>query len=163
MNKTKSSYNILICGTGGQGVLLASEIIGIAVLNAGFHVKKSEVHGMAQRGGSVESHVRFGKNISSPLIMPGCADFLICFHEGEGKRNKVFLKKGGLDFTPFLKEAANLPDSRFINTLFLGILAAHLPVSREHWYAAIDIALKKKLDENKAIFDKGMELGSSLM
>ena len=87
-------YNILFCGTGGQGVLKASEVCGVAAVNAGFKVKKSEVHGMAQRGGSVESHLRIGKEVYSPLIIPGQADFLVSFHEDESKRMNHFQSAG---------------------------------------------------------------------
>ena len=70
----KQSGNILFSGVGGQGILLASELTAHAQLAAGFDVKKSEVHGMAQRGGSVEAHLRYGEKIYSPLIEPGTAE-----------------------------------------------------------------------------------------
>lgn len=87
--------NILIAGVGGQGVLLVSEILSEACLRAGCDVKKSEVHGMAQRGGSVTSHVRFGKQVHSPLIEKGQADVLVSFEELEALRWIAFLKPGG--------------------------------------------------------------------
>ncbi len=87
--------NILIAGVGGQGVLLVSEILSEACLRAGYDVKKSEVHGMAQRGGSVTSHVRFGKQVHSPLIEKGQADVLVSFEELEALRWIAFLKSGG--------------------------------------------------------------------
>jgi len=71
--------NILMAGVGGQGVILASEIVSEAMMKAGFDVKKSEVHGMAQRGGSVTTHVRFGKKVYSPLIKNGEVDILFSF------------------------------------------------------------------------------------
>ena len=71
--------NILMAGVGGQGVILASEIVSEAMMQAGFDVKKSEVHGMAQRGGSVTTHVRFGKKVYSPLIKDGEVDILFSF------------------------------------------------------------------------------------
>jgi len=71
--------NILMAGVGGQGVILASEIVSEAMMRAGYDVKKSEVHGMAQRGGSVTSHVRFGKKVYSPLIPDGEVDILFSF------------------------------------------------------------------------------------
>jgi len=154
-----NTINILFCGTGGQGVLKASEVCGVAAVASGFHVRKSEVHGMAQRGGSVESHLRFGKILHSPLIMPGCADYLVSFHAGEAKRSQHFLKPGGMDFTPYLEEVNNLSDPRFGNTFFLGILAAKLPISIENWYAAMESVVAKKMEENKAAFQKGYQLG----
>jgi indolepyruvate ferredoxin oxidoreductase, beta subunit len=66
--KQKLTVNVLFCGVGGQGVLKSAEVLGWAALLEGHHAKKSEIHGMAQRGGSVESHLRFGKEVYSPLI-----------------------------------------------------------------------------------------------
>ena len=71
--------NILMAGVGGQGVILASEIVSEAMMRAGYDVKKREVHGMAQRGGSVTTHVRFGKKVYSPLIKDGEVDILFSF------------------------------------------------------------------------------------
>lgn len=148
-------YNILFCGTGGQGVLKASEVCGVAAVHAGFKVKKSEVHGMAQRGGSVESHLRIGKEVYSPLIIPGKADFLVSFHEGESVRMRHFLSTEGIDFSPFLKDAKTLIDNKLMNTFFLGLLAAKLPISQEYWYSAIETVVAKKIDENIAVFKQG--------
>lgn len=78
--------NILMAGVGGQGVILASEIVSEAMMRAGYDVKKSEVHGMAQRGGSVTSHVRFGRKVFSPLIRPGEVDILFSFEMLETAR-----------------------------------------------------------------------------
>ncbi len=87
--------NILIVGVGGQGVLLASELLCEAAVEAGFDAKKSEVHGMAQRGGVVSSHVRFGKKVFSPLIPEGEADVLLAFEQAEAMRWIYFLKDTG--------------------------------------------------------------------
>jgi indolepyruvate ferredoxin oxidoreductase beta subunit len=78
--------NILLCGVGGQGILLASEVISSALMNAGYDVKQSEVHGMAQRGGSVVAHLRFGKKVYSPLIELGDADLAVSFELLEALR-----------------------------------------------------------------------------
>ncbi|HNW33766.1 MAG TPA: indolepyruvate oxidoreductase subunit beta [Candidatus Ozemobacteraceae bacterium] len=88
--------NILLCGVGGQGTLLASNLLAECAMEAGFDVKKSEVHGMAQRGGSVVSHVRFGPAIHSPLIRFGEADIILAFEQLEALRWSEFLKPGGL-------------------------------------------------------------------
>lgn len=89
----KQSGNILFCGVGGQGILLASELTAYAQLDAGFDVKKSEVHGMAQRGGSVEAHLRYGERVYSPLIEPGTADILVAFEIMEAARYLPYLHK----------------------------------------------------------------------
>ncbi|MCA1764706.1 MAG: indolepyruvate oxidoreductase subunit beta [Desulfobulbaceae bacterium] len=90
----ESSGNILFCGVGGQGILLASELTAYALLAAGMDAKKSEVHGMAQRGGSVEAHLRYGKKVYSPLIEPGSADLLLAFEIMEALRYLPYLHKG---------------------------------------------------------------------
>jgi indolepyruvate ferredoxin oxidoreductase beta subunit len=87
--------NILMVGVGGQGTLLASEILSEALMQAGFAVKKSEIHGMSQRGGSVVSHVRFGKEVHSPIIPEGEVDILLGFELLESYRYLPLLKKGG--------------------------------------------------------------------
>ncbi len=78
--------NILMVGVGGQGVILASEIVAEVMMRAGFDVKKSEVHGMAQRGGMVNSHIRFGQKVYSPVIKKGEADILCSFEQLETLR-----------------------------------------------------------------------------
>ena len=78
--------NILFCGVGGQGILLASEVTAYSLLAAGMDVRKSEVHGMAQRGGSVTAHLRFGSKVYSPLISPGEADIVVAFEMLEAVR-----------------------------------------------------------------------------
>ena len=88
--------NIFLAGVGGQGILLASEVIGEAFLRAGYDVKKSEVHGMAQRGGAVTTHLRFGPKVYSPLIEPGAADLLIAFEKLEALRFIHYLKPDGI-------------------------------------------------------------------
>ena len=88
--------NILMVGVGGQGVILASEILSEVMMRAGYDVKKSEVHGMAQRGGSVSTHVRFGSTVYSPLIKKGDADILFSFEVLESVRYLDFLKNDAL-------------------------------------------------------------------
>jgi indolepyruvate ferredoxin oxidoreductase beta subunit len=82
----ESMGNILFSGVGGQGILLASEITAYSLLAAGYDAKKSEVHGMAQRGGSVTAQLRYGKKVWSPLIEPGCADIQVAFEMMEAVR-----------------------------------------------------------------------------
>jgi len=85
--------NILLVGVGGQGIILASEIMADVFMDAGYDVKKSEVHGMAQRGGSVNTHVRFGPRVFSPLIKEGQTDIFIAFEELEALRYLHFLSR----------------------------------------------------------------------
>ena len=88
--------NIMIVGVGGQGTLLTSRIIGKAALSEGCDVKISEVHGMAQRGGSVVTFVRFGEKVNEPVVEEGQADVIISFERLEAKRYAHFLKKDGV-------------------------------------------------------------------
>ncbi|MCX7766865.1 MAG: indolepyruvate oxidoreductase subunit beta [Candidatus Sumerlaeia bacterium] len=83
--------NILVVGVGGQGILTLSDLVALTALYSGYDVKKSEVHGMAQRGGSVNSHVRYGNKIYSPLIEPATADFLVALEKLEALRYINFL------------------------------------------------------------------------
>jgi indolepyruvate ferredoxin oxidoreductase, beta subunit len=87
--------NVLFSGVGGQGIILASKILAKCAFISGHMVKESELHGMAQRGGSVTSHVRFGEEVYSPLIPRGKADFLIALEELEGLRYAYFLRPNG--------------------------------------------------------------------
>ena len=156
-------YSITFGGIGGQGVLKASEICSWAAMFAGYHVKKSEVHGMAQRGGSVESHVRFGKRVFSPLVPAGGADFLVCFHQEEHARLVSFLKTEGVDLMPYLEKAEKAIDNpRGLNTCLVGVLSAKLPIKEEFWMKAIEAVFKGKgLEENKKVFLDGRKIGQS--
>lgn len=115
MQKTK---NIMIVGVGGQGTLLASRILGNAVISEGYDVKVSEVHGMSQRGGSVVTYVKYGEKVYSPIIDKGEADIILAFEKLEAARALPFLKKGGkiilndraIAPMPVITGAAEYPD-----------------------------------------------------
>ncbi|MCI0499506.1 MAG: 2-oxoacid:acceptor oxidoreductase family protein [Planctomycetales bacterium] len=158
--KKQAYYNITFGGIGGQGIIKASELLGWAAMYDGYHVKKSEVHGMSQRGGSVESHVRFGKKIYSPLIGPGQADFLLCFHADEHPRLVMFLKSGGTDLVEYLKRAeAMVENPKHVNTALMGVLSVFLPISGPSWQKAMETVFSPKiLDENKQVFQRAQGL-----
>jgi len=111
--------NIMIVGVGGQGTLLTSRILGGLAVRRGFDVKLSEVHGMAQRGGSVVTFVRYGESVAEPVIEPGQADVLIAFERLEALRYAHFLKKDGvavindhrIDPVTVLTGATNYPEN----------------------------------------------------
>jgi len=90
-----STQNLLIVGVGGQGVLLAGDILGVVCLGRGYEVKKSEVHGMAKRGGVVYSHVRYGKKVLSPTIEPGSSNVVLAFEPAEALRWSPYVKSDG--------------------------------------------------------------------
>lgn len=87
------SGNVLFCGVGGQGILLASEITSYALMQGGYDLKKSEVHGMAQRGGSVEAHLKYAEKVYSPLIEPGAADIVVAFELLEALRYLPYMNR----------------------------------------------------------------------
>ncbi len=87
---------VVVAGVGGQGIITASNLLSEAALEAGFDVKKSEIHGMSQRGGDVTSTVRFGEKVYSPIVGYGEADFILSFEKLEALRNLPYLKKEGL-------------------------------------------------------------------
>jgi indolepyruvate ferredoxin oxidoreductase, beta subunit len=95
MSGNSRVYNVLIVGVGGQGIILASDVLGRVAAAHGYDVKKNEIHGMAQRGGSVSSHVRFGPKVSSPIIKMGEADVLLSFEQIETLRYFPFLSEKG--------------------------------------------------------------------
>jgi indolepyruvate ferredoxin oxidoreductase beta subunit len=95
MSNNGETKNLFLSGVGGQGTILASNILGQVLLNAGYDVKKAEVHGMAQRGGDVTTHFRYGKKVFSPLITQGKVDFLISFELLEALRYINWVKPGG--------------------------------------------------------------------
>ncbi|MDO4398495.1 MAG: indolepyruvate oxidoreductase subunit beta [Oscillospiraceae bacterium] len=111
--------SIMIVGVGGQGTLLASRILGNAVIDEGFDVKVSEVHGMSQRGGSVVTYVKFGKKVYSPVIDKGEADIILAFEQLEAYRALPWLKKGGriivneqkINPMPVITGAADYPEN----------------------------------------------------
>ena len=111
--------NVMIVGVGGQGSLLASKLLVYLLLNEGFDVIVSEVHGMSQRGGSVVTYVRFGEKVYSPVIDKGEADFIVSFEKLEAARYVEYLKKGGrivvntqeIDPMPVITGAASYPEN----------------------------------------------------
>ena len=87
--------NCVLVGVGGQGILLASSLISQAALDSGFDIKNNEVHGMAQRGGSVIAQIRFGEEVHSPLVKKGTADFLLALEVIEALRHSAYLSEDG--------------------------------------------------------------------
>ncbi len=96
MNNNRSGKNLLFAGVGGQGILLVSELAARAAIHAGFDAKKTEVHGAAQRGGSVVSHVRFASRVYSPLTTAGEVDILLALEKLEALRWAHYVREGGL-------------------------------------------------------------------
>ena len=149
--------SVLFAGLGGQGVLVASGITAVAAFQAGFDVKQSEVHGMAQRGGSVTSHVRFGRKVHSPLIPQGTADILVAIHERECIRCRSQIRAGGVVIDPSLPGAAKELRNKWGNLYLLGRLSSYLSFEPEAWRCAIrSVVPDKYLELNLAAFDRGV-------
>jgi len=162
--------NILMVGVGGQGVLTCADILARSAMESGFDIKVSEVHGMAQRGGSVYSHVRYSKRVDSPLIMLGEADAILAFERVESLRFAHYVKPDGLFVVDVLERLKALPQKvqimdgeklaadpakrRSVNFLLLGALAAHTSDIRdETWEESVIAAFAKKPDALKVILE----------
>ena len=160
MSSGSPVVNVVFAGLGGQGVIKASDIFADAVFRAGHDVKKAEVHGMSQRGGSVTSDVRFGPEVLSPMVPRGEADFLVVLAPSEVEVTRAVLRPGGVLVPPDAVDEKALPNRKSLNVALLGALAAHLELPEDHWLAAIRAALPERLHElNEKAFRLGRERG----
>ena len=139
--------NIVFAGLGGQGIITASDLTADAALRAGLDVKKSEVHGMSQRGGSVSADVRFGLRVFSPMVPAGEADFLLCVDATQVELNRYCLRPGGRLIDPACVDASALPSPKCLNIALVGILSVHLPLPEATWLEALRSILPPKLIE----------------
>jgi indolepyruvate ferredoxin oxidoreductase beta subunit len=148
--------NIVIAGLGGQGVLTASDMLADAAFRSGFDVKKSELHGMSQRGGSVSSDVRYGTQVLSPMVPRGEADVLLVLEETQVEINRPVLRPGGVLIGPDLIAAGTLKNKKSLNVALLGAVSTVLDIPQEHWMGAIYAHLAEKLHK---INDQAFALG----
>lgn len=151
--------NVVFAGLGGQGVLKASDILALAVFNLGYDVKKSEIHGMSQRGGSVTSDVRYGKQVLSPMIPEGEAQFLLVLESTQVEPTKHMLRPDGVLLVPedLLEEGQTFDDldkdessainRRTLNVAMIGMLSSYLDLPDEEWMKAVYANLPKKVHE----------------
>ena len=149
--------NVMCVGVGGQGVLTVSEVLARAAFESGCDVKKAEVHGLSQRGGSVTSSVRFGTKVHAPLIPSGEVDVLLGFEPNETIRNRHLVREGGavVESTPELVKAC-LDQPRTLNVAVLGAASLHLPFSIEAWEKAVATCVPPKtVDANLRAFRIG--------
>ena len=141
--------NIIFAGVGGQGVILASKILMEVAMNAGYDVKESEVHGMAQRGGSVDCNVRYGEKVYSPLIKKGATDYLVVLELLEATRKLEYLKKDGtliinrmrIDPAPVQAGIAKYPED----------IEEWIEKNIEHNYIVDTTSVIKKVGSRKAL------------
>ncbi len=148
--------NVVVAGLGGQGAIKASDILADAAFRAGLDVKKAEVHGMSQRGGSVTSDVRFGDHVESPMIPPGEADFLVVLAPSEVEVTRPLLKPDGVLIPPDFVDEKTLPNRKSLNVALLGALSRHLDLPEALWLEAVKAALPPQLH---AVNEKAFQLG----
>jgi len=152
----KQLTNVVVAGIGGQGVLKASDILADVAMRAGFDVKKSEIKGMSQRGGSVSSDVRFGDAVLSPMVSPGEADFLLVLEPTQVDPNRYVLKPDGLLITPDAVNIKSLANKKSLNVALLGALSAHLPLPEKEWLESLREAFPPDFFEhNQQAFQAG--------
>ena len=160
--RTEPVTNVIFAGLGGQGVLTASGVLARVAFDAGYDVKKSEVHGMAQRGGSVSSDVRFGAEVLSPMVPAGAADFVIVLAEEEVERARALVRPGGTFITLAAIDGRPLPSRKCLNVALLGVLSTYLDLSEEAWRAAVRASLPPKLHaDNELAFAAGRAAGAA--
>jgi indolepyruvate ferredoxin oxidoreductase beta subunit len=148
--------NLIIAGLGGQGVLRAAEVVAAVAFRAGLDVKKSEVHGMSQRGGSVMCDVRYGERVYSPMVPPGEADHLVVLAPDQVEANRWRLREGGTLIVPEDVAGIALADKRSMNMALLGALSRHLPFAEAEWLATIRAQFAEKAAAaNAAAFAAG--------
>lgn len=150
--------NVVVAGLGGQGVLTTSDILAEAAFAAGCDVKKADVHGMSQRGGSVRSDVRFGGRVFSPMVTAGEADFLLVLAEDQVEQHRDVLRPGGTLLTPGMIAIEQLPNHRSVNVALLGTLSRHLAIEPRSWHDAIEANFRENLlADNLRAFEVGRE------
>ncbi|HEY7725001.1 MAG TPA: 2-oxoacid:acceptor oxidoreductase family protein [Anaeromyxobacteraceae bacterium] len=150
--------NVVVAGVGGQGVIKASDILADAACRAGHDVKKAEIHGMSQRGGSVTSDVRFGEAVRSPMVPRGEADFLVVLAPDQVELSRDVLRPGGVLIGPDFVPEESLPNRRSLNVALLGALSRHLDIPERTWLEAMRAALPERLHElNEKAFRMGRE------
>jgi indolepyruvate ferredoxin oxidoreductase beta subunit len=159
MKQPDPVVNIIIAGLGGQGVLKASDIVAEAAFHAGYDVKKAEVHGMSQRGGSVACDVRYGKQVFSPMVPRGEADFLVVLASDQVENNRAQLRPGGTLIEPSVVPETVLRNKKSANVFLLGVLSRKLAIPEAAWTEGIRAVLPQKLlDVNLEAFAAGRSL-----
>ena len=157
---TDRTTSIVIAGLGGQGIITASDILSQAAFLAGHDVKKAEVHGMSQRGGFVTSDVRYGRQVLSPMVPAGEADFLVVFDATQTESARPSLRKDGRILQAASIDTAALPTAKALNVALMGFLSVFLDIPESAWKQAIQKNLPEKLHEaNFKAFDVGRQTG----
>lgn len=152
----EKTTNIRTAGLGGMGVLKASLILSELLFEEGYDVKKAEVHGMSQRGGSISSDVRFGKKVVSPMIGEGKIDFLLSLEPEWSDVHKASLAPSGVVISPADFDVSKLKSAKAINVAALGVLSNYLDIPENRWLETIAKFFPEKLREaNEEAFRLG--------
>lgn len=152
-NKT---INIRFAGLGGTGVIKASDIFADVAFRQGHTVKKAEVHGMSQRGGSVQSDVRFGDEVHSPMIPDGTCDFLVVMEATQIEVVRSGLRDGGTLIVPADIDTTKLPSAKALNVAMLGRLSRHFDFPDSAWRESLRANFPEKLHTaNDTAFNLG--------
>ena len=146
-----TTLTVRFAGLGGTGVIKASDIFADVAFRNGCEVKKAEVHGMSQRGGSVQSDVRFGTEVHSPMIPGGACDFLIVMEESQIEVVRGDLRAGGTLIVPADIDVAKLPSAKALNVAMLGRLSRAFEFSEESWQASLRANFPEKLHAANAV------------
>ena len=147
--------SVVIAGVGGQGVLKASDVLAQVAFRAGLDVKKSEIHGMSQRGGSVSSDVRFGGRVWSPMVPPGEADFLVVLAPDQEPVFRYVLRPGGKLIGVDRIRVERLPNRKSLNMALLGVLSRDLDFPEDLWQEVMAEVLPKAVEVNWKAFQLG--------
>lgn len=150
--------NIKIAGIGGMGVLTSTKVLAEVLFRQGLDVKKAEVHGMSQRGGSICSDVRFGEKVFSPMIPAGEVDYLVLFREDQLSLYEADCSEKTVVLSASKIDLNKLASKRAINIAMLGLLSTHLNMPVDLWLSVMRDILKPKLHEiNEAAFEIGRQ------
>ena len=155
----QSPTNVRFAGLGGTGVLKASDVFADVAFRRGHVVKKAEVHGMSQRGGSVQSDVRFGAEVHSPMIPDGACDFLVVLEPSQVAVVRDGLRPGGVLLTPADITTERLPAAKALNVALLGRLSRHFDFPESAWRQSLRAHFAEKLH---AANDKAFDVGRNL-
>ena len=154
--KVDRTINVKVAGLGGMGVLKAALILGELMFEEGFDVKKAEVHGMSQRGGSVASDVRFGREVVSPIIPENSTDFLLSLEPEWSDVHKSSMAEGGVVISANDIDASKLASRKALNVALLGMLSRHFDIPEERWLETLKKFFPEKLHaSNEAAFKLG--------
>ncbi|HUL52870.1 MAG TPA: 2-oxoacid:acceptor oxidoreductase family protein [Opitutaceae bacterium] len=152
----QATVNVRFAGLGGTGVIKAANVFAEVAFRQGQTVKQAEVHGMSQRGGSVQSDVRFGAEVHSPMIPDGACDFLVVLEATQVAVVRAGLRPGGVLLTPADVAAGKLATAKALNVALLGRLSRHFDFPEDAWRESLHAHFAEKLH---AANDQAFELG----